>query len=91
LEGKLKEFFALNSDGHAEMIAAMRRNLEAGDLRFVVVMDEMDDGLKNLITYVNDKSRFAIYGVELEYCKYEDYEILIPKLYGSESKKDQAA
>jgi len=66
----------------------MRENLNEGNLKFVVLMDSMDDRLKELITYMNQKSQFDIYGVELELYKHEQYEIVIPKLYGMEVKKD---
>jgi hypothetical protein len=51
-------------------------------------MDSMDERLKDLITYINQKSQFDIYGVELEYYKHDEYEIVIPKMYGVEVKKD---
>jgi hypothetical protein len=81
---KAKEFFGLNNDECDEMVKAMRHNLKDGNLKFVVVMDTMDERLKDLISYVNQKSSFKIYGVELEYYKHEDYEIVIPKLFGAE-------
>jgi hypothetical protein len=85
---KVQEFFQLD-EAHVEIMCdAVRQNLTDGNLKFVVLMDSIDERLKDLITYVNQKSQFDIYGVELEYYKYEDYEIVIPKVYGSQVKKD---
>lgn len=51
-------------------------------------MDSIDERLKDLIIYVNQNSQFDIYAVELEYYKFNDYEIIIPKIFGVEVKKN---
>jgi hypothetical protein len=51
-------------------------------------MDHLHEQLKDLIVFLNNNSEFTVYAVELEYYKHNDFEILIPKLYGSEVKKD---
>lgn len=66
----------------------MRKNLDEGNLKFVVLMDRLEDRLKDLITYINQNSEFDIYAVEVEFYKHEDQEIVIPKIYGTEVKKD---
>jgi hypothetical protein len=66
----------------------MRANLSKGNFKFVVLMDELEDRLKDLITYVNQNSQFDIYAVQVELYRHEDYEIVIPKIYGAEVKKD---
>ncbi len=88
LRDKLAGFFALEEDGVDALIESMRRNLSDGTLKFVVLMDRLEDRLKDLITYVNQNSEFDIYAVQIELYKHEDYEIVIPKLYGAEVKKD---
>jgi hypothetical protein len=85
---KVQEFFRLDEEQMDSMVEAMRENLRNGNLKFVVLMDSMDERLKDLITYVNQKSQFDIYAVELDYYKHEDYEIVIPRVYGSQVKKD---
>ena len=85
---KAKEYFDLNDDDLEAMIGHMRENLRAGDLKFVVLMDSIDERLKDLITYLNQKSQFDIYGVEVERYIYEDSTIVIPKIFGVEIKKD---
>lgn len=71
-----------------ESIAAIKENLSEGNIKFVVLMDSLDDRLKDLILYVNQNSKFDIYAVDFEYYKHDQFEIVIPKLYGSEVKKD---
>jgi hypothetical protein len=85
---KLAEFFAFEEADADLLIDAMRRNLSDGRLKFVILMDELEDRLKDLITYVNENSQFDIYAVQIEYYRHEEYEIVIPKLYGTEVRKE---
>jgi len=85
---KLKEFFGLGNEDLDTLLDNVKNNLSDGVLKFVVLMDSLNDKLKDLILYVNQNSQFDIYAVELEYYKHDTYEIIIPKLYGSEVKKD---
>ena len=86
LDGKLTEFFEVED---AEYIkTALATNVANGNIKFVILMDRVDDRLKDLVTYVNQNSKFDIYAVDLEYYKHDKFEIIIPKLYGSEVKKE---
>lgn len=85
---KVQEVFELGEEDIEDLMRAMESNLSRGNLKFVVLMDAIDERLKDLITYINQNSRFDIYGVRLEYYKHDEYEIVIPKLYGVETKKD---
>lgn len=51
-------------------------------------MDSLERRLKDLILFMNRNSQFDVYAVELEYYKYQDYELIIPRLYGGEVKKE---
>lgn len=85
-EQAYKNFFELeNVDNNLENI---KNNLEHGSIKFVILMDYLEDRLKDLITYVNQNSKFDIYAVDLEYYKHDQFEIIIPKIYGSEVKKN---
>lgn len=64
------------------------KNLESGVIKYVVLMDKLHDALKDLIVYVNQNSKFDVYAVELEYYKHKTFEIIIPKIYGAEVKKE---
>ncbi len=87
---KLSEFFDIGSEDVDTVIEKARTNLNNGVFHFVVLMDKIDDRLKDLILYVNQNSQFDIYAVEFEYYKHETHEIIIPRIFGTEVKKDIA-
>jgi len=87
LNERIRTFYRTDIETVTEILQNVRQNLREGDFRFVVLMDHLEDSLKDLLIFVNQNSRFTIYGVEMEFYKFEDYEILIPKLYGAEVKK----
>lgn len=86
LEEKAKDFFGI--EGVDFMLERMGTNLKEGNLKFVILMDSIDERLKDLIIYVNQNSQFDIYAVQLEYYKFNEYEIMIPKIFGVEVKKN---
>lgn len=88
LEEKAKEFFKIEQDEINLMLDRMGTNLKEGNIKFVILMDSMDERLKDLIIYVNQNSQFDIYAVQLEYYKFNEYEIMIPKIFGVEVKKN---
>ncbi len=88
LNQKLQEHFGLSNEEIAQLLNSVRDNLSDGALHFVILMDSLDARLKDLILYVNQNSQFDIYAVELEYYKHETYEIIIPRIFGAEVKKD---
>jgi hypothetical protein len=83
---KFEDFFG--NDDASDVIETIKENISKGTIKFVVLMDTINEGLKDLITYVNRNSQFDIYAVELEYYKHDEFEIIIPKLYGETGKKD---
>ncbi len=88
LSEKLKDFFGIEENEVAMLLDRMRNNLNDGKFHFVVPMDHIEDRLRDLILYINQNSQFDIYAVEFEYYKHDTYEIIIPKLFGAEVKKD---
>jgi len=90
LVAKLRDFFGLSEEEAATLLESVRRNLFEGAFRFVVLMDHLDDRLKDLVIYVNQNSQFDVYAVEFEYYKHETQEIIIPKIFGAEVKKEMA-
>lgn len=86
LEEKAKSFFGIEDVN--SMLDRMEANLKEGNIKFVILMDSMDERLKDLIIYVNQNSQFDIYAVQLEYYKFNEYEIMIPKIFGVEVKKN---
>jgi TolB-like protein len=85
---KVQEVFELGEEDIEDLMQALESNLSRGNLKFVVLMDAIDERLKDLITYINQNSKFDIYGVKLEFYRHDEYEIVIPKLYGVETKKE---
>ncbi|MDR3298276.1 MAG: hypothetical protein LBT19_02850 [Candidatus Nomurabacteria bacterium] len=74
-----------------EIFDMIRENLSSGNIKFVILMDSLHDRLKDLIVYINQNSKFDIYAIEVEYYKHDKFEIVIPKLFGAEVKKDVVA
>ena len=88
LNQKIQEHFGLSSEETSQLLDTMQSNLNDGILHFVILMDRLDYRLKDLILYVNQNSQFDIYAVEFEFYKHELNEIIIPKIFGAEVKKD---
>ncbi len=86
---KLMETFQIDEDGLSVLYDSLKCNLSEGNYKFVVLMDRLHARLKDLIIYINQNSQFDIYAVELEYYNHEELEILIPKVFGAEVKKDK--
>lgn len=88
LNQRIKDFFKIEDEETDDVIKNISSNLREGNFKFVVLMDKLHQQLKDLIIYLNQNSEFDIYAVELEYYKYGSYEIMIPKIYGGEAKKN---
>lgn len=89
LNAKIIEFFDFESQADADaLLQNVKTNLNEGIFKFVVLMDKLHHRLKDLIVFLNQNSKFDIYAVELEFYKHETWEIMIPKLFGAEVKKD---
>jgi len=85
---KINDFFGFADEEATGLIENLKTNLDKGRFRFVVLMDKLESRLKDLIIFLNQNSRFDVYGVELEYYNYNDFEIMIPRLFGAEVKKE---
>jgi hypothetical protein len=90
-EEKIKDFFGIDDEEIVSILDAIRNNLQQGIIKFVILMDSIHERLKDLIVYINQNSQFDIYAVQMEYYKFEKYEIMIPKLFGVEVKKSVGA
>lgn len=88
LNDKLSDFYNINIDSAESIIDSFENNILNGKLRFVVLMDLLQKRLKDLISFINRNSKFDIYGVELKYYQFDNFEITIPKIYGAEIKKE---
>lgn len=83
---KLRDFFG--TDDIELLVASIQKNLNEGTFKFVILMNTLHKQLKDLIVFLNRNSQFDTYAVELEYYKHNQYEIIIPKMFGTEVKKD---
>ena len=88
LKGRLKEFLDFGDEDVADVIRKIKINLHEGNIKFVVLMDQLHEQLKNVIVFLNQNSKFTIYPVQLEQYNHEDMEITIPKIYCTEVTKD---
>jgi hypothetical protein len=87
---KIQEFFTLDDEQVDSMLDVIQDNLMQGNIKFVILMDSIEKRLKDLIVYINQNSKFDIYATELEYYRFEEYEIVIPRVFGSEVKKSMS-
>lgn len=85
---KIAEFFDLPIEEASALLENTRSILDEGTFQFVVLMDQLHSQLKDLILFLNQYSRFSVYAVEVEYYKHNSYEIMIPRLFGSQVKKE---
>lgn len=85
---RMLEFLGGDENALSALLAAVERNAQAGRFWFVILMDQLDDGLRELISFVNRSSQFKVLGVELDFYTHDGFEIVIPKLYGGESAND---
>ncbi len=87
-EEKIQEFFSASENTYGLFLRNLRNNLNEGNIKFVILMDSMDERLKTLIHYVNQNSQFDIYAVRLEFYEFDEQQIIIPKIFGVDIKKN---
>jgi len=87
LQSLIQDYYGLDLSVSEEILLRIGENITKGKVRFVVLMDYLEDRLKDLITFINKNSNFDVLGVELEYYEHQGFEILIPKLHGVETMK----
>jgi hypothetical protein len=83
-----KDFFGFDERGMEVFKDALIKNWDDGVFKFVVYMDRVGDDLKNLVTYINKRSRFDIYIVGVDFYQRDGMEIIIPKMYGVPDRKE---
>jgi hypothetical protein len=83
----LYDVFDLDDEGVEAFIDNLKLALRNGNFRFVVLMDKLHPRLKDLIVFMNQRTAFNIYAVELEFYRHDGLEIVIPKVFGAEAKQ----
>ena len=93
LQAEAMNFAGFDEELSSDFTRKVAANLESGAFRLMVVMDEINDQLKDLIAYINTNSELSLYAIQLHYYKDEsnDLEIIIPELYGAEIRKSSAS
>jgi len=91
LEDQITATFGVDDEGRERILSNLADCLEDGHFRFLVLMDQVHDQLRDLVSYLNANSNFQLYCVELEYYRHDGYEILIPHVYGAEAKTPASA
>ena len=88
---EIEKQFELNPEEADSLLANAAQNIGDGRFNFVVLMDHIDENVKNLITFVNANTVFTIYGVEFAfYGINEESTLAIPRLHGAETPKSTA-
>jgi hypothetical protein len=87
LSARLAEFYGVDSSALTQILDAMKECIAEGRFHFVILMDQVDDRLKDLIRFLNASSNFSILGIGLDFYRHDDIDILIPTLFGGESVK----
>ena len=90
LREQLSETFG-DSSAVESVIDGIQKNQAAGAFRFVILMDRLEDRLRDLVTFINENSKFTVYAVELDFYRHDGLEIVLPKLHGAEVKKSISA
>jgi len=85
---KLMLFFELTEEYTENLVENIENNFKEGNFKFIILMDQIGERLKDLIIYVNQNSKFDIYGVRFKHYNLDKYEIIIPKIFGTDIKKD---
>lgn len=85
---KVKDFYALDDVQAESFKDALSKNWDEGVFKFVIYMDRVGDDLKNLVTYLNKRSKFDLYLVGVDYYRRGGDEIIIPKIYGVPDRKE---
>ena len=88
---RLTEFLGGDEETVAAHLARIQENAKNGRFWFVVLMDRLDDRLRELISFINANSRFKVLGVELNFYRDGDLEIVIPNLYGADRAAEVVA
>lgn len=83
----VQSHFEIEDKAIVELIERFEENVREARFRFVVVMDEVDEALKDLIRFINPNSNFKVYVVDLKFFKHQEIEVVVPTMYGVEAAK----
>jgi hypothetical protein len=72
--------------------AALSENLRTGRFNIVLAVDEINDGLRRIVEFLNDRTApdLSVVAIEMRYARHGDVEILVPTVYGAELARVKA-
>jgi len=83
---RLAAFLGSDESGATEHLADVLDALVAGRFTAIILMDQLDDRLRDLIRFINGASQFRVLAVEIEYYRHDDVEIVVPSVFGAEGR-----
>jgi hypothetical protein len=69
----------------ARTLDRIGQNIGNGAFRFLIPMDRIGEGLKDLVRYIIETSRFTVYLVELE--QYQDGDLAVASCHASSAPR----
>ena len=85
-QAALAEYFEL--EDVTDILNRIRENIASGNIRFIVMMDEVEPHLKDLVRFINQNSKYDVYAVETSFYRNDDQEIMTAEMFGDEVKKE---
>ena len=87
---RLTEYLDGDDEAVSEHLERVAHAVADGRFTAIVLMDRLDDRLRTLIRFMNEHSRFRLLAVELDYYRFEDSEIVSPRVFGAEARQKSA-
>lgn len=88
---EVEKQFELNPEEADRLLANAAQHIIDGHFNFIVLIDHIDDGLKDLFTFVDASTVFTIYGMEFEFYTIDDESVIaIPRLHGGDRPTSSA-
>ena len=85
---RLTAFLDSDTVSTEQHLSAIAEALSEGRFTAVVLMDQLSQRLRDLIGFLNENSRFQLLAVELDYYSHDGSEIVSPRLYGAEVRRN---
>lgn len=84
---RLARFLETDEMSTVEQLATIAESLSEGRFTAIVLMDRLDERLRDLIRFLNGNSSFQVLAVELDYYRHDGSEIVSPRIFGAEVRR----
>ncbi len=81
-EEYVRRRYGKSEEEYSQLIESVGQNLVGGRYRFIVLMDTVDERLRDIVIYLNQGASFELYAVELEHYQDQDLHVIVPHLIG---------